>query len=134
MKQQILWLRIAYWTGIVIDALSFAMLLNPALWATVNGVSGFVPDWDFRYSQSFAAALMAGWTVLLFWADRKPLERRGILVITAFPVVVGLNGARWLLYTEGIVPMSTPLKGMVLPALLCTLFLFAYFNSLRKTA
>jgi hypothetical protein len=32
---------------------------------------------------------MAGWTVLSFWADRKPLERRGVSPITIAPVVAG---------------------------------------------
>lgn len=33
---------------------------------------------------------MAGWTLLVLWASRKPLERRGILPITIAPVIVGL--------------------------------------------
>jgi len=36
------------------------------------------------------APLMAGWTVLLLWADRQPLERRGVLPITVLPVIAGL--------------------------------------------
>lgn len=36
------------------------------------------------------APLMAGWTVLLLWADRRPLERRGLLPITVVPVIAGL--------------------------------------------
>lgn len=36
------------------------------------------------------APLMAGWTVLLLWADRRPLERRGVLSITVVPVIAGL--------------------------------------------
>lgn len=35
-----------------------------------------------------ACALMWGWTFLLIWADRKPLERRGVILLTVFPVVV----------------------------------------------
>ena len=36
------------------------------------------------------AALMWGWTVLLLWASNKPVERRDILIITLFPVIVDL--------------------------------------------
>jgi len=36
------------------------------------------------------ASLMAGWTFLLIWAVRKPIERRIIIFLTAFPVVFGL--------------------------------------------
>jgi len=35
-------------------------------------------------------SLMAGWTLLLLWAVRKPIERRAVILLTAFPVVFGL--------------------------------------------
>jgi peptidoglycan/LPS O-acetylase OafA/YrhL len=37
----------------------------------------------------YAASLMLGWTVLLFWAYRRPLERRFVAALTIV-VVVGL--------------------------------------------
>ena len=33
---------------------------------------------------------MTGWTLLLLWAVRKPIERRGVILLTAVPVVYGL--------------------------------------------
>jgi hypothetical protein len=44
-----------------------------------------------RRSYRAGAPLMAGWTVLLPWADRRPLERRGVLPITVIPVIAGLT-------------------------------------------
>lgn len=32
---------------------------------------------------------MTGWTILLFWAVRDPIERRFVILVTAFPVVFG---------------------------------------------
>ena len=32
---------------------------------------------------------MAGWTILLLWAVRDPIERRFVILLTAFPVVSG---------------------------------------------
>ena len=34
--------------------------------------------------------LMTGWTLLLLWAVREPIERRFVILLTAFPVVFGL--------------------------------------------
>lgn len=132
MNNRILWLRIAYWTGAIIDALAFIPLINSDVWAALNQVPNFHADWDFRYSQAFAATFMAGWTILLIWADRKPMERRGVLPITVFPVVVGLNSVRYLLYMGGLVPVPFTALGIVLPVTLTVLFLFAYFNSFGK--
>jgi len=33
---------------------------------------------------------MPSWTFLLIWADRKPVARKGVLLLTASPVVRGL--------------------------------------------
>jgi hypothetical protein len=129
MNSRIRWLRISYWTGAVIDALAVIPLVNSDVWAAINRVPNFHPDMAFRYSQAFAAAFMAGWTILLIWADRNPLDRRGVLPITVFPVIVGLNGARYLLYRGGLVSEAFTLTGLVLPAVLIVLFLFSYFNS-----
>ena len=35
-------------------------------------------------------SLMTGWTFLLLWAVRKPIERRAVSLLTAFPVVFGI--------------------------------------------
>jgi hypothetical protein len=45
---------------------------------------------EFAYAMRSGAPLMAGWTLLLLWADRRPLERRGVLPITVVPVIAGL--------------------------------------------
>jgi hypothetical protein len=35
------------------------------------------------WAEIIGALLMLWWTVLLIWADRKPIERRGVVLITA---------------------------------------------------
>lgn len=132
LNNRILWLRIAFWTGAIIDALAFIPLVNSEIWAALNQVPDFRAGWDFRYAQAFSATFMAGWTILLIWADRKPLERRGVLLITVFPVVIGLNSVRYLLYMGGLVPVPFTPLGIILPVTLTVLFLFAYFNSFGK--
>ncbi len=85
MKNQIIWLRISYWVGAVSDGFATYRMLFPKI---AHGV-------EYRYALGLAASLMLGWTILLIWADRKPLERKGVLLITALPVVSGLlPGAR----------------------------------------
>ena len=72
---------------------------------------------------------MLGWTFLLIWADRKPLERKGVLLLTAFPVVTGIllaeiyAVATKLISLEEMAPM-----GLFLVALIA-LFSFSYFKA-----
>jgi len=43
---------------------------------------------------------MAGWTILLIWAVRKPIERRFIILLTAF-LVAGLFIVALIGFLEG---------------------------------
>ena len=123
-----IWLRVAYWAGAVADAyVAFKMLFPQP-----GGQPDFSGDWGFRYAMAFGAALMVGWTVLLIWADRRPLERRGILVITVFPVIVGLQLSKLVLHQAGLMPNPFPLTSLIVPVVLSALFLFAYANSFRS--
>ena len=131
MTARVLWLRISYWTGAIIDALACIPLFNSSVWAAINHMPNFHASWEFRYAQAFACAFMAGWTILLLWADRNPIERRGVLPITVFPVIFGLNASRYILYMGGLVTQPFTPAGVALPVVLTTLFLFSYFNSFR---
>ena len=84
------WLRVSYWTGAVADGVMVVAMLYPPMLRSLLGVSGTEVDVETRCALAMGASLMAGWTVLLLWADRKPLERSGVLILTVFPVIVGL--------------------------------------------
>ncbi len=86
------WLRRSYRVGALVDAVAAVGMAAPALYGpTLRFTDGFDRNRaEFRYALRVGAPLMAGWTVLLLWADRRPLERRGVLPITVAPVVIGL--------------------------------------------
>jgi hypothetical protein len=121
MGKQILWLRISYWVGAVADGFATYRMLFPKI---AHGV-------EYRYALGLAASLMLGWTILLIWADRKPMERKGVLLLTAFPVVSGLLLAELYAVFSGIVPLGKMLPTGIFLVGLITLFSFSYFNARR---
>ena len=38
---------------------------------------------DFQFVLSIAALFMMGWAILLYWGSLNPIERRGLLLLTA---------------------------------------------------
>jgi len=82
--------KIAYIVGIILDGLmGFDMFLY-----TFFGKSIYLQNQNIPISSSttqpvmmLGTALMIGWTILLLWSLLKPIERKGMLIITAFPVV-----------------------------------------------
>jgi hypothetical protein len=54
-----------------------------------------------RYILVAGMALMWGWTALLIWGDRKPVERKMLLLLTAMPVVILYFVGDLVLFLQG---------------------------------
>ena len=77
------------------------------------------------------ASLMLGWTFLLLWADRRPVKRRGVLLLTAFPVLVGLGITGSLAAATGTTSALSLAPVFVLKITLLTLMISAYIAAGR---
>jgi len=75
---------------------------------------------------------MLGWTVLLIWADRRPLERKGVLLITLLPVVVGYVILEIAAISTGISTFWRMFPNLVMQAMLIGLFTYSYVNAEKQ--
>jgi len=130
MTNRILLLRISYWAGAVLDVLAFLIMCFPPLFALNNGLTDFHPGLEYRYAMGMGAPLMLARTVLLLWADRKPMERRGILPITLL-VVLGEIGTEIYGVSAGFISIPAMLPTWGLQFLLGSLFIFSMWNASR---
>ncbi|MCD4696787.1 MAG: hypothetical protein K8S16_11165 [Bacteroidales bacterium] len=89
-KKKLFLIKFAYWFGIGADSLWAIGLLFPQVFCILTGNPDFNPDLQTRLIMGIGGSLMTGWTFLLLWAVRKPVERRVVILLTAFPVVFGL--------------------------------------------
>jgi hypothetical protein len=131
MDKQIRWLRISYWAGAIIDALAAIQMLSPHIFGLTNQLPNFNPGHDFTYAMGMGASLMLGWTALLLWADRKPLERKGILIITVVPVIVGIAIAKVVAVSTGFTTLGSAIPTWALQTVLIVLFTLSYRNARR---
>jgi drug/metabolite transporter (DMT)-like permease len=115
---KVAWLRASYWAGAVADVLIGVLTLIP----------GRMGETEFRYPMGLAAAVMFCWAGLLVWADRKPVERRGVLVPT-IAVVVGLMASGAYAVASSIFPLQRIIPTTLLGIVLIALFGFSYLNS-----
>jgi hypothetical protein len=122
-------LRVAYWVGAVFDAAMLPPMLHPPLGGAMFGIADFHPGPEYRYAMYVGAALMAGWTALLLWADRKPVERRGVILLTIIPVIAGMIAASLYSVASGLVTAGGILPILVLQVSLTAFFLGAYIHS-----
>lgn len=89
-RKKLFFIRFPYFLGIAADALWAVALFFPPVFGLLTGNPEFNPDTETRLTMGIAGSLMTGWTILLIWAVREPIERRFVILLTAFPVVFGL--------------------------------------------
>lgn len=126
-KRMIFWLRASYWVGAVVDVVAGLIMLFPSLYGIFNQQTGFSATPAFLNVAWMGAPLMFGWTVLLLWADRKPVERRTVLLITLIPIIGNAIDQVVSVFT-GFYPLSVAIPQWFIQAILITLFTFSYFN------
>jgi hypothetical protein len=100
-KREFFLIKVAYWLGIGADALWAVALLFPPVFAILIGDPDFDPDLQVRLIMGIAGSLMTGWTLLLLWAVRQPIDRRVVILLTAFPVVFGMFIVTLIGYLNG---------------------------------
>lgn len=77
---------------------------------------------------------MAGWTALLVWGAAQPVQRRGVLLLTTFPVVVGLAGAGGYAIASGLVRPVFIAPIFTVQAIACAIFVTAHRSARRAAA
>jgi hypothetical protein len=126
MSRKILLLRVCYWVGAVADAVSAIIMLFPKLGGSMYGIADFNPGYEYRYAMGLGASLMIGWTFLLIWADRRPVERRGVLLLTVFPVLFGIIITGIYSVVIGLISADKMVPTWIFQGLITGLYLFSY--------
>lgn len=112
-------MRASFIAGAVADGLAGILILIP----------GRMGETEFRYAMGVGAALMFGWTALLLWGNMRPLERKGILLITIFPVITGLFLTGIWAAASGFFPAAKIVPASILLVALTLLFGFSYLKA-----
>lgn len=116
-------LRLAFLLGALTDALALVPLMVPAMARLMWGFEG--EGGAYRFATGYGAALMLGWTVLLAWAYRSPLERRFVAALTVL-VIYGLVATEIAAVYSGAIAIVRMIPTWILQASLLTLFATAY--------
>jgi len=131
LKNSTTWLRISYWVGAIADGIVAAVMLAQTILARPSPLTHYLPELPYRYAMGLAGSLMLGWTILLLWADRKPVERRDVLMITNV-VILGLIGSNLYAVSAGFMSHAAAGPVLVFQVLLIALFTSSYLASVRS--
>ncbi|MGB5818177.1 MAG: hypothetical protein WBG90_01740 [Saonia sp.] len=116
MKSKIRWLRISYWVAAMADfAIAISVLIPERVGLT-----------QFVYPMGLMSAVAISWGILLLIADRKPVERRWILIPTII-VVTLLSSVRMYAVVTEMIEFS--ITYLILGVSILSLLIYSYANS-----
>jgi hypothetical protein len=84
---------------------------------------------ELTYGMRTGAALMAGWALLLMWADRDPVRRKGVLPLSC-AVLLGLMANDSAAVRSGLVPGRGVLQIRAAQGTLLSVFAVSYLRAL----
>ena len=123
-------LRTAFLAGAITDALALVPMLVPAVASRVWGFDDL--SGSYQFAMGYGASLMLGWTALLVWAYRRPMERRFVAALTVL-VIYGLVLTELFAVLSGHLAVWRVVPTWCLQAVLLGLFAGAYhYPTLRR--
>jgi hypothetical protein len=130
MSHQEQLLRRAFLAGAVTDALALVPMLIPRVARLVWGFDDL--SGSYQFAMGYGASLMLGWTALLVWAYRRPIERRFVAALTVL-VIYGLVLTEILAVRSGYLAVGRMVPTWCLQAVLLGLFAGGYhYPTLRR--
>ncbi len=86
---------------------------------------------DYRFAMGVGAIFMLAWTFLLYWGSRRPLERRGLLLLTSIFLLAAtlLEILADCVFFEDLLTNNQLFWGIVVKMYISIQFGFAYWYS-----
>jgi hypothetical protein len=128
---RMIFVRAVIWFGIVEDFFSVVQYVFPEFMLKSFGIDTPITP-VMRLLLIQAAALMGAWTLLLGWADQKPIQRRVVLLLTV-PIALGMCYSFGYLIAVGVLARIWILF-LLAPTLTAGLFLAAYLIACKIKA
>ena len=125
MVNRKLLIRITLWWAIIADLFETIRMIIPKIFLATTGINVQVTD-DFRFALLYGAPVMLGWTIILFWADRKPIERSGIF-ICLIPVIIGYFIVEIIGIQIGILGLNKTFPSFILQSILLGLSITSFY-------
>lgn len=125
MKNKLLFVKTCYYIGVIADLLATLPLLFPEIAKLMFGMTDFKVTNEYLYCSRIGASLMMGWALLLFWASLRPIERRGVLLLTLFEVC-GLSISSILAVTSGLIEINYMIPLLIFFSIMGPALIVAY--------
>ena len=129
MQNKKRWLQFALWLGIIGDAGCVVAMISPDIFLSTmwRGIDLDPASPGLRMGLLYGTPLMVGWTLVMLWAVHKPLERKFVVLLTAFPVIAGGFPVSFYIIASGLNSLTNMLPQLVTQVVMTGIFGLAYW-------
>ena len=128
-KKAASWLKLSFLVGMITDALALIPMLFPPMARLFWGFDNF--SGIYYFAMGYGASLMLAWTILLYWAYRKPLERRCIALFTSF-IIICFVITEIFAVSNGYIQLKKVVPSFALQAILLVIFNYSFIISRNR--
>jgi hypothetical protein len=118
--------KLAYMLGSITDFVVFLMIVFPQFASAFWGIEGLTEQYYF--AMGLGAPVMLGWSLLLLWAYKKPVERRTIAPLTIL-AIIGIAITSIIMVTRGLFTFTGMLPSFIIQAILLVIFSYGYITT-----
>jgi Na+/pantothenate symporter len=85
----------------------------------------------YYFAMGYGASLMLAWTILLYWAYRKPMERRYVALLTSL-ILACFVVTEIVAISNNYIQLSKVVPSFVLQAILLIIFNYSFIISRNR--
>ena len=129
MNKKMLIIKITLWWGLIADLFETIRMIIPQLFIRTTGASASLNN-GFKFALFYGAPVMLGWTMLLFWTGRKPIERRGVF-LCLIPVILSYFIVEITGININVLSLYQTIPTFILQSILFSLTIISYIFARR---
>lgn len=80
-------IKITLWWAIIADFFETVRMIFPEIFIRTTSANIEINN-SFQFGLLYGSPVMFGWTIILFWVNKKPFERKEVLLFL-IPVIIG---------------------------------------------
>jgi hypothetical protein len=120
------WLKKAMLAGGIVDSFMVIFFLIPALRILVFGENFQFHTPRYEWAMRVIASIGATWTITLFWASKKPFERKDILLLTVFPLMTGFFGFNLYGFLTQVISLQLFILTTIVTFVFCPFYIYIW--------
>ena len=128
-KKIINWLKTAMIVGGIVDLIMVIIFIIPVLRIFVFGENPQFHTSQYEWSMRLVGSLGAAWTIILFWASKKPFDRKDILLFTVFPLMFGAYFSTVYGFITNVISSQFFILFTIITFAHCPFFLFIWIKA-----